>query len=103
MLPFLTFDLSLSLLRGLTSYSNLVVYHSLIILLHVGLYRLLLQELVTPMIDLFHNIDLFEELLEELLIFLPVFDLHHCVAGVSDLYLVINWYSFSFSLQLRII
>ena len=103
MLPFLTFDLSLYLLRGLTSYSNLVVSHSLIILLHVGLYRLLLQELVTPMIDLFHNIDLFEELLEELLIFLPVFDLHHCVAGVSDLYLVINWYSFSFSLQLRII
>ena len=103
MLPFLTFDLRLSLLRGLTSYSNLIVYHSLIVLLHVGLYRLLFQKFVASMIDLFHNIDLFKELLEELLILLPVFDLYYCIAGVSDLYLVINWYSFSFSLQLRII
>ena len=103
MLPFLIFDLRLSLLRGLTSYSNLIVYHSLIVLLHVGLYRLLFQKFVASMIDLFHNIDLFKELLEELLILLPVFDLYYCIAGVSDLYLVINWYSFSFSLQLRII
>ena len=103
MLPFLTFDLRLSLLRGLTSYSNLIVYHSLVVLLHVSLYRFLFQKLVTSMIDLFHNIDLFEELFEELLILLPVFDLYYCIAGVSDLYLVINWYSFSFSLQLRII